>query len=86
MQLRLNTTATAIDVQARRITVRQPNGVQDWVAYDTLHPKIALIVGAGYVGLEMAEGLTARGLHVTQVEMLPEVLPTVDPEPGTRAR
>ena len=49
---------------------------------DTIHPKSALIVGAGYVGLEMAEGLTARGLQVTQVEMLPEVLPTVDPELG----
>ena len=44
--------------------------------------RTALIVGAGYVGLEMAEGLTARGLQVTQVEMLPEVLPTVDPELG----
>jgi NADPH-dependent 2,4-dienoyl-CoA reductase/sulfur reductase-like enzyme len=43
----------------------------------------AVIVGAGYIGLEMAEGLTARGLHVTQLEALPEVLPTVDPELGT---
>ncbi len=42
----------------------------------------ALIVGAGYVGLEMAEGLIHRGLAVTQVERLPEVLPTVDPELG----
>jgi len=46
------------------------------------NPRRALIVGAGYVGLEMAEGLTARGIHVTQVERLPEVLPTVDPELG----
>jgi NADPH-dependent 2,4-dienoyl-CoA reductase/sulfur reductase-like enzyme len=49
---------------------------------DRLQPETALIVGAGYVGLEMAEGLTARGIKVTQVEMLPEVLPTVDPELG----
>ena len=42
----------------------------------------ALIVGAGYIGLEMAEALTARGLSVTQMEQLPEVLPTVDPELG----
>ena len=49
---------------------------------DTIAPKPALIVGAGYVGLEVAEGLTARGLAVTQVETLPEVLPTVDPELG----
>ena len=46
------------------------------------HPRSALIVGAGYVGLEMAEGLTARGIAVTQVEMLPEVLPTVDIDLG----
>ena len=49
---------------------------------DQREPKTALIVGAGYVGLEMAEGLTTRGIAVTQVEMLPEVLPTVDPELG----
>ena len=47
---------------------------------DTIAPRSALIVGAGYVGLEMAEGLTTRGVAVTQVEMLPEVLPTVGPE------
>ena len=45
-------------------------------------PASALIVGAGYIGLEMAEALTARGLSVTQMEQLPEVLPTVDPELG----
>jgi NADPH-dependent 2,4-dienoyl-CoA reductase/sulfur reductase-like enzyme len=50
------------------------------------HPASALIVGAGYVGLEMAEGLTLRGLRVSQVEMLPEVLPTVDPELGALIR
>jgi NADPH-dependent 2,4-dienoyl-CoA reductase/sulfur reductase-like enzyme len=43
----------------------------------------AVIVGAGYIGLEMAEALVARGLEVTQLEQLPEVLPTVDPELGT---
>ncbi len=45
-------------------------------------PKTAVIIGAGYIGLEMAEGLTARGIAVTQIEALPEVLPTVDPELG----
>ncbi len=42
----------------------------------------AVIIGAGYLGIEMAEALVARGLEVTQVEQLPEVLPTVDPELG----
>ena len=46
----------------------------------------AVIVGAGYVGLEMAEGLSARGLTVTQMERLPEVLPTVDAELGALVR
>jgi NADPH-dependent 2,4-dienoyl-CoA reductase/sulfur reductase-like enzyme len=45
-------------------------------------PASAIIVGAGYIGLEMADALTVRGLHVTQMEQLPEVLPTVDPGLG----
>ncbi len=46
------------------------------------HPQRALIVGAGYIGLEMAESLTNRGLRVTVVEQLPQVLSTVDDELG----
>ena len=46
-------------------------------------PQSAIIVGAGYIGLEMAEAFVARGLSVTQIEQLPEVLPTVDPELGS---
>ena len=49
-------------------------------------PASALIVGAGYIGLEMADALTLRGLSVTQVEQLPEALPTVDPGLGARVR
>src|SRR5580704_13259122 len=45
-------------------------------------PASAIIVGAGYIGLEMADALTVRGLRVTQIEQLSEVLPTVDPELG----
>jgi NADPH-dependent 2,4-dienoyl-CoA reductase/sulfur reductase-like enzyme len=45
---------------------------------DQAAPASAVIVGAGYIGLEMAEALTARGLSVTQMEQLPGVLPTVD--------
>jgi NADPH-dependent 2,4-dienoyl-CoA reductase/sulfur reductase-like enzyme len=42
---------------------------------DTAATPTAAIVGAGYVGLEMAEALTARGLHVVVLEQLPQVLP-----------
>ncbi len=45
-------------------------------------PASAVTVGAGYIGLEMADALTVRGLDVTQMEQLPEVLPTVDRELG----
>src|SRR5947208_2174679 len=45
-------------------------------------PASAVIVGAGYIGLEMADALTVRGLRVTQMEQLSEVLPTVDPQLG----
>jgi NADPH-dependent 2,4-dienoyl-CoA reductase/sulfur reductase-like enzyme len=49
-------------------------------------PASAVIVGAGYIGLEMAEALVARGLKVTQVEQLEEVLPTVDAPLGALVR
>jgi NADPH-dependent 2,4-dienoyl-CoA reductase/sulfur reductase-like enzyme len=45
-------------------------------------PASAVIVGAGYIGLEMADALITRGVSVTQMEQLSEVLPTVDPELG----
>lgn len=43
-------------------------------------PQRAVIVGAGYIGLEMADALTHRHMTVTVVERLPQVLPTVDRE------
>jgi NADPH-dependent 2,4-dienoyl-CoA reductase/sulfur reductase-like enzyme len=42
----------------------------------------AVIVGGGYIGLEIAEAFTARGLAVTLVEQAPAVMPTVDLELG----
>jgi NADPH-dependent 2,4-dienoyl-CoA reductase/sulfur reductase-like enzyme/peroxiredoxin family protein/rhodanese-related sulfurtransferase/TusA-related sulfurtransferase len=40
----------------------------------------AVIVGGGYIGLEMAEALAERQLTVTLVELAPQVMGTVDPE------
>ena len=42
--------------------------------------KRAVVVGGGFIGLEMTENLVRRGLSVTIVEMLPQVMPPVDPE------
>ncbi|MCU4744555.1 FAD-dependent oxidoreductase [Natronoglomus mannanivorans] len=44
-------------------------------SYVTEHdPETAAIVGGGYVGIEMAEALSARGIDVHLYEMLPHVL------------
>ncbi len=50
---------------------------------DAGHVGRALVVGAGYIGLEMAEALVARGVSVTVVEALPRVMSTVDPPIAT---
>lgn len=43
-------------------------------------PKHVVIVGAGYIGLEVAENLHKKGLHVSVVEKAPYVMPVFDPE------
>lgn len=42
--------------------------------------KRAVVIGGGYIGIEMAESLRARGLDVDLVEMMPQLLPPLDPE------
>lgn len=42
--------------------------------------KNALVVGAGFIGAEVAENLRKRGLEVTLVEKEPQILPHLDPE------
>ena len=42
--------------------------------------KKAVIVGGGYIGLEMAENLKNIGIDVTIVEMQQHVMPVLDPE------
>lgn len=46
----------------------------------TANPKNAVIIGAGFIGLEMAENLHKRGLKVTIVEKADHVLPSLDKE------
>ena len=45
-------------------------------------PRTAVVVGGGFIGLEMAEALKKRGLATTVVELLPSVMATMDPEIG----
>lgn len=43
-------------------------------------PKKAVVIGAGFIGLEMVESLANRGIEVTLVEKAPHVLPPFDEE------
>jgi NADPH-dependent 2,4-dienoyl-CoA reductase/sulfur reductase-like enzyme len=49
---------------------------------DETSPKRAVIIGGGYIGLEMAEALILRELEVSLVERSPQVMNTLDPDMG----
>lgn len=50
----------------------------------TRSPKHVVIVGGGYIGLEMAEALARRGLQVSIIEMSASVMTTIDPDLGEK--
>ena len=50
----------------------------------TRTPKHVVIVGGGYIGLEMAEALRHRGIEVTIIEMAPSVMTTIDTDLGQK--
>jgi NADPH-dependent 2,4-dienoyl-CoA reductase/sulfur reductase-like enzyme/rhodanese-related sulfurtransferase len=45
---------------------------------DERRPKTAAVIGGGFIGLEMAEAFHRRGMRVTIVERLPQILPLLD--------
>jgi NADPH-dependent 2,4-dienoyl-CoA reductase/sulfur reductase-like enzyme len=47
-------------------------------------PKRAVVVGGGYIGLEMAEAMKLRGLEVHLVEMAPQPMATLDQDLGAK--
>lgn len=62
-------------------TLRNIPDVDSIVDYlDTIQPKSAVVIGAGFIGLEMAENLKKLGLNVSVVELAPHVLPPFDVE------
>ncbi|HKI49191.1 MAG TPA: FAD-dependent oxidoreductase, partial [Desulfobacteria bacterium] len=48
----------------------------------TAKPKKAVVIGGGYIGLEMAENLILRGMDVSLVNRSGEVMSTLDPDMG----
>lgn len=47
-------------------------------------PRSAVVIGGGYLGLEMAEALRLRGLKVTMIQRSAQVMSTLDPDMGQR--
>lgn len=59
-------------------TIPDVDAIQEWL---TAHScRRAVVVGGGYIGLETAEQLHKRGLHVSIVEALPQVMAPLDPD------
>ena len=52
--------------------------ILEWI--DRLRAKRAVVVGGGYIGLEMVENLRRRNIGVTLLELLDQVMPPMDPE------
>lgn len=59
-------------------TIPDSRAIKAWM--ESRQARRAVVVGGGFIGLEMAENLVHRGLGVTIVEMLDQVLPPLDPE------
>ena len=115
IDVRTRCEVVAIDLDARRLTVRSAAGEETDEGFDQLvvatgaepvAPPVpgaeaiepaqtvdgaerlraalehggrrAVVIGAGYIGIEMAEALVDRGLSVTVVEMAPQVMATLD--------
>ena len=50
------------------------------VIVDEKKPRTAAVIGGGFIGLEMAENLHARGIHVSIMEAMDQVMAPLDPE------
>ena len=64
----------------RALTLRT---VEDVVRiYDAVEvkPKSAVVIGGGFIGVEMAENLVHKGIKTSLIEALPQVLAPLDPE------
>ena len=58
------------------------SGIEVRTVVDQERPKRAVIIGGGYIGLEMAEALVRRDMEVSLVERAQQVMVTLDPGMG----
>src|SRR5664279_1136204 len=81
IDVRIRTEVEEINLDRREVRARGlETGSTYAVGFD------ALLVGTGYIGIELAEALTVRGLDVMLVEMAPEPMSTLDPDMGAMVR
>jgi NADPH-dependent 2,4-dienoyl-CoA reductase/sulfur reductase-like enzyme/rhodanese-related sulfurtransferase len=59
-------------------TIPDSRAIRQWI--ERTGAKRAVVAGGGYIGLEMAENLAARGLNVTVVEMANQLMTPLDHE------
>lgn len=59
-------------------SVEDADQIKDFI--EKTNPQKAVVIGAGFIGIEIAENLKELGLHVTIVEMLDQVLGPLDKE------
>jgi NADPH-dependent 2,4-dienoyl-CoA reductase/sulfur reductase-like enzyme len=92
-QLVVATGATPIRPDLPGVWARGVHGLQTiddgQQILDTLaarEPRRAVVVGAGYIGVEMAEACVRRGLATTIVDLAPQPMTTLDPDMGALAR
>ena len=52
--------------------------IREWISHRGA--KTAVVIGGGFIGLEMVENLVHRGLAVTILEKSPQLMPPLDPE------
>ncbi|MBR3217576.1 MAG: FAD-dependent oxidoreductase, partial [Exiguobacterium sp.] len=62
--------------------IQQAEATRSFV--DSTDPKHATIIGAGFIGLEMAEQLKLRGVDVTIIERVQQVMPPLDKDMACR--
>lgn len=59
-------------------TIPDSRQIREWL--QTRQARRAVVIGGGFIGLEMAENLAHQGLDITIVEMANQFMPPLDPE------
>ena len=67
----------------RALTLRTVEDVEKIFARVEQKPATAVVIGGGFIGVEIAENLTHKGIHTTIVEASPQLLAPLDPEMAT---